>query len=253
MRNYKLWLMTVTSITLIFFLGGLILIQGWLIPNKAQAQTGDETTTPLPQTITVVGEGTVNVEPDIAQANIGIQVTNTNLSQATSEAQQTMQAILTALQDQGIAEQDTQTSNFSIFVERPVDPQGQPTQEIIYHVSNDVNVIIRDLESVGTVLEVAIDAGANNIYGVNFGMDDSTAAQSEARAEALDNAVNKAQELAQLAGIELGEVVSISEVVAAPSPLTGAGFRAEIGGGAPPISPGQLEVTTRLEVVYRIQ
>jgi uncharacterized protein YggE len=67
-------------------------------------------------------------------------------------------------------------------------------------------------------------------------------------------ATNKAQDLAALAGIELGEVISISEVIGGPSPLVG--FRADaagMGGGAPPISPGQLEVTTRLEVVYRIQ
>jgi uncharacterized protein YggE len=124
----------------------LLLVQTGFNVAPAQAQT-DQPGNVLSRTITVVGEGTANIEPDIAQAVVGVQISNRDLEAATSEAQQKMEAILTALQGQGVAEQDIQTANFNIFVERLPGPEGQLTDELLYRVNNDVRVIIRELDN----------------------------------------------------------------------------------------------------------
>jgi uncharacterized protein YggE len=249
MRNYKLLFIAAVTIMAMFSL--IFLAQPGLNPAPAQAQTEQATNGALSRSITVIGEGIMRIEPDTAQATIGVQITNPNLEEATGEAQQRMEAILTALQGQGVAEQDIQTTNFNIFVERPIGPEGQPTDELLYHVNNDVQVTIRDLSSIGAVLDAAITAGANNIYGVSFSIDDPSAARAQARAEAINNAAAKAQDLAQLAGVQLGDVVRISEIVnQGVIPLAA---RAEAMGGAGPIVPGQLEVSVQLEVVYAMQ
>lgn len=251
MQTHKFW--STLSLLSMILVGGLLLLgQTGCAPIPAQAQTAQNTGTLPARTITVVGEGTVSIEPDTAQATIGVQVSNRNLSEATSEAQQKMEAILTALQGQGVAAEDIQTTNFNIFVERVVGPDGMPTDELLYHVNNDVQVTVRDLNSIGPVLEAAIGAGANNIYGVSFSIDDPTTAKAQAQEEAVASAATKAQELATLANVQLGEVIRISEINLDRGviPLMA---RADAVGGAGPIVPGQLEVLLQLEVVYAMQ
>jgi uncharacterized protein YggE len=249
MRNYKFWFIT-TVISSIFIMSLMLLIQIGSNPAPVRAQTDQTNDNALLRTITVIGEGTANIEPDIAQAVVGVQISNRDLEEATSEAQQRMEAILTALQDQGVAEQDIQTANFNIFVERLPGPEGQLTDELLYRVNNEVRVIIRDLDNISPVLNAAIEAGANNIYGVNFSIDDPSTGRAQAREDAINNASSKAQDLARLANVQLGEVVRISEIISSPIiPFA----QAEALGGGGPIVPGQLEVTVRLEVVYAMQ
>jgi len=249
MRNDKFWFSTIIVSSLLI-MSLLLLMQIGFNPAPAQAQTDQPVSNVLSRTITVVGEGTANVEPDIAQAVIGVQISNRDLEAATSEAQQKMEAILMALQGQGVAEQDIQTANFNIFVERLPGPEGQLTDELLYRVNNDVRVIIRELDNISPVLNAAIEAGANNIYGVNFSVDDPSTGRAQAREEAVNNASSKAQDLARLANVQLGEIVRISEITGdRVIPFA----QAEAFGGGGPIMPGQLEVTVRLEVVYAME
>ena len=152
-----------------------------------------------------------------------------------------------------IPKKDIQTSGFSIFVERPTTPDGQASDKVIYHVSNNVTVTIRDLAKAGDVLEAAIDAGANNIYGVNFSVGNPDPVMAEARRKASEDARARAQELAALHGVEVGEVVSISEVIDGNAvPLESINARLAAGGGVGQIAPGELEMTARMQVVYAI-
>ncbi len=226
--------------------------------TTAYAQTQGESTATLPQAITVVGEGSVAVEPDIAVANIGVQVANADVRAASDEAEEIMNAVITAIQEQGVAEEDIQTSGFSIFAEfAPVNPAAEQPQTPLYRVSNNVNVTIRALDQVATILDAAIGAGANNIFGVNFSVDDPSQAAAEARAEAIDNAGQKAQDLAELTGLQLGNVVSVSEIIGSrggfyASTGLAPASQAGLGGGGGPIAPGQLNVNVQLEVVYGV-
>ena len=229
----------------------------YLSPTVAtvQAQTTQEAMAGLPNTITVVGEGSTQIEPNIAVATIGVQVAEAAVQTASSNAQAIMEAVLAALQEQGIAEEDIQTTGFSIFAEfGPADPAAAQPQAPLYRVSNNVNVTIRDLNQVAAVLDAAIAAGANNIFGVTFSIDDASQAESDARAQAVAKAAAKAQELADLTNLQLGSVLSVSEVIGSQggyfaSPGLRADSAASMGGGSP-IAPGQLNVSVQLEVVY---
>jgi uncharacterized protein YggE len=207
----------------------------------------------LPRTITVVGEGTVAVQPDVASIQIGVEMTGASADEASTAAADTMDAILAALTRMRIPSRDIQTSNYSIFVERPMTPEGTPSGDVIYHVNNVATVTIRNLATVSDVIDAAIEAGANNIYGVSFEVDDEDEVMVDARSEAAANALARAQELAALHNVEIGEVVSISEVIsgnAIPFETVNVAMAFDARGG--PIAPGELELTARLQVVYAI-
>lgn len=208
-----------------------------------------------PRTITVVGEGKVRVKPDIAQASIGVEVINGDVKQASADATATMEKLLEALKAQGVAENDIQTSYFNVWVERPYSPDGTPSTDALYHVSNTVNVTIRDLSKVATTLGAAIEAGANTVNSVNFSVADPSELEIQARQQAIEKAQAKAQELAGLNNVTLGEVVSVSEMAPGAIPLYDAASYAQGvgGGGVGPISPGEVEVSVQLEVAYAIQ
>jgi uncharacterized protein YggE len=227
-----------------------------LAPSVAQAQEPAQMTPP-PRTITVVGEGTTNIEPDLAQANIGVQVTGSEVITVSAQAEEIMNAVIAAIQAEGVAPEDIQTSGFNIFATPPqgfmaADEAG--SSDTVYQVSNNVNVTIRNLETVSAILDAAIEAGANNVYGVNFSLADYSQPESDARGEAMTNAQEKAQEIAGLAGVELGDIISVSEVIGGQNGFYSGRLESALGlGGGGPIEPGQLEVRVQLQVVYSIQ
>ena len=225
------------------------------ISVSAEAQPTSTTAT-LPRTVTVVGEGKVSLEPDIAQATIGIETTGATVKLATAEETEIMEAIIAALLEVGVETKDIQTSGYSVWAERDRDPSTGELRTPTYRVTNSVSVTVRDLDSVGDVLDAAIEAGANTIHGVTFGFDDAQAQESLARKKAAADALSRAQELAELHGLEVGEVLSISEVVTNgvyASNFRGAEYSAmSYGGGSSTISPGELDLSLRLQVVYAL-
>ena len=255
MTNHKSSMTTIA--TTILLTAALLLAATFISWNtfSASAQSESPLTTQAvgaPGTITVVGEGTVSIEPDTAQAVIGVETAGASVKDASAENAAIMQAVMDALTEAGIAAKDMQTNGYNVYADRGYGPEGA-SQETTYRVSNNVNVIIRDLETVGDILDAAIEAGANNIYGVNFSLDKPSAVESDARAKAMDDARAKAQELADLAGMELGQILSISEVVGGNGGYYANSFRnaeaAGLGGGGP-IAPGQLELSMQLQIVF---
>ena len=209
------------------------------------------------RTITVVGQGSVKVEPDMARATVGVETMGANVKEASAQTAGKMDAVIAALKQAGVAEKDMQTSGYNIWTDRAPGPDGRLGEEPVYRVSNNVNIIIRDLGQVGPVLDAALAAGANAIHGVRFDVADPEPARSEAREKAVANAAAKAEELADLNGVERGAVISVSEVIGSPGPYGISYTRAEsavgMGGGAGPIAPGELEIAVSLQIVYAIQ
>jgi len=139
MKTRKLWIVVAMSMVLLLLAGVSVLVQAGFAPAVAQAQTGTETMSALPRTITVVGEGKVRIKPDVAQTTIGVDVRKSTVKEASAEAKKVMDEVLKVLKAQGIEDKDIQTSGFSIWVETPpYGPEGAPggQAEPIYHVSN---------------------------------------------------------------------------------------------------------------------
>lgn len=224
--------------------------------TTAKAAPGSESPAAA-RTITVVGEGKVSLMPDIATINVGAEARADTASEAKAEVDARMAAIAAALQEAGVAEKDIQTSHYSIHYEQEPMPSmlregPAPENQGGYRVSNMVQVIVRDVEKAGDVLDAVVQAGANQVYGVNFTVSDESTWQSEARAKAMADARSRAQELAGLAKVELGGVLSVSEVIGSSSvPVPVMAVERGMGGGG--IAPGELELGTQIQVTFAIQ
>lgn len=255
---FKRVILIATAVALLVPIG-LVGVWAWgQVARPAAAQVTEKVQYNPAQSITVVGQGSTRIKPDIARISIGVETLAETVKEAVQQNESQMTAILAALKASGIAEKDIQTTNYSIYFERPPEMpvSTEPSTEkakIQYRVSNMVNVTVRDLDKVGDVLDAVIEAGANNIWGVSFSLEDPKDAQAEARAKAIADAEARAKALAELSGVTLGPVLSVSEVIGGgviPVPVAVAERAAVAGGG--PISPGELEITYQVQVSYFI-
>ena len=205
--------------------------------------------------VTVVGQGMAYGQPDQATVVVGVETFATTVQEATTQNQATLDSVMAALEAAGIPAEDIQTTNYSLYAEQIYGDKG-PEGIAGYRVSNQVNVKMRDIALVGDVLAAVTEAGANAIYGVNFSVADPAALEAEARALAMEDARKRAESLAELGGVTLGNVTIISEVVGAPVyPMMGAGGFAmeQAASNVPGISPGQLSYQVQVQVTYGIQ
>lgn len=205
------------------------------------------------QQIRVVGIGDAAGQPDEANVTVGVDTFAKEVNEATAENEATIQAILAGLMASGIATEDIQTSNYNLWAEQVYGDDG-PQGIAGYRVSNQVNVKIRDIEKVGEVIAAAINAGANTIYGVNFAVSDPAALEAEARELAINDARERAQSLAELSGVALGELLAIDEVSNQyASPMMGLGGGAEAPAAESSIAPGQLSYRVQVQVTYAMK
>lgn len=225
-------------------------------PARAAAQDAPVGTPAAgPATVSVGGEGRVTVPPDTASVVVGVDVQFPTLAAAQAEADRQATAIIDAARGEGIAEEDIQTVNYGVNVIRDYDEQGNPGPITGYNVSNQVQLTIRAVDNVGAVLDAVVDAGANNIYGISFYLEDTAAAASQARAAAVRDARAKAEELAAAAGATLGRVRSISEGYAPPpAPQVFAADAAleEGRAGGAPIQTGTNEVVVVVQMTFEL-
>jgi uncharacterized protein YggE len=133
----------------------------------------------------------------------------------------------------------------------PVMREGPALENPVgYRVSSMVQVTVRDVEKAGEVLDAVVQAGANQVYGVAFTVSDESTWESGARAKAMADARDRAQELAGLAETELGEVLLVSEIIGGV-PMAVMGVKQGMGGGG--IAPGELELRTQIQVTFAVQ
>jgi len=235
----------------LLLVGALVLATGCTVATRAAADT-----TPPTRTITVIGQGRAFGTPDVAYITVGIETRGESVQVAAEENRAKMAALLEALKKLGIADKDLRTSNYSVYSERlPLYEPSSGTKgdsgAVVYHVNNQVMVTVRDLTKLGEALDAAVAAGANNIYGVSFTVDDPSALQDVARTDAVADARARAESLAKLADVSVGDVLTISEVTGGAVPVY---YDSVKGAGAgTPIEAGQLEVQMSVQVTYAIR
>ncbi len=219
-------------------------------PSQAEAAQPDQA-----MNIKVIGHGEALGEPDEARVTVGVEVFSPNVNEATAENEAVITAMMAALEESGIASDDIQTSNYSLWAEQKYGDNG-PEGIAGYRVSNQVNVVIRDIDKVGEVLAAVTAAGANNIYGVQFSVADPDELEAEAREKALADAQMRAESLAQLSGLPLGDIVAIDETVGQYNgqyrDMGVSGFGGGAAEGPASISPGRLSFQSQVQVTYSI-
>ncbi len=203
--------------------------------------------------IWVNGQGEVTVTPDLATLWLGVEAQADTVTEAQSQAVEAMDNVMTALTDNGVDEDDIQTQYFSI--DQVTRWDDDEIVVIGYRVTNMVIAKIRDIDNVGAIIDAVAEAGGDltRINNIAFSVDDPSEYYEEAREEAMADAKAKAEQLADLAGIELGQPTYISEGnIYPPVVYRDAGMAPEEG-YTTSISPGEIELTLTVQVAYAIE
>jgi uncharacterized protein YggE len=202
------------------------------------------------RTITVTGEGRVSAAPDMAILRLGVSREARKASDAMRAASEAAAAVLAQVEQAGIAPRDVQTANVSLS------PRWQHTQNtaprvIGYVASNDLTVRVRDLSSLGDLMDAVVSDGANQMNGLSFSIAEPRPMEDQARQAAVSDARAKAELLAEAAGVALGEVMTISENGGTAPPLAMA-RSAMMEASAVPIAEGELDVFITVTVIFGI-
>ncbi|MBT4917098.1 SIMPL domain-containing protein [Candidatus Peregrinibacteria bacterium] len=237
---------------------GLVIYWGFSIYDMWAVNNGD-----YPREISVEGEGTAYVVPDVAETSIGIYVQGATAIDVTEEGTEKMNAIVEAIKEEGVDEEDIQTTDYYLG------PNYNWSQEKGsyadgFYLDQTVEVKIRDFEMVGAVLAASTDAGANSNTGINFVIDDPEVAKEDARKEAIAQAKEKAGQIAEASGLKLGKLLNYYEYddyyghddydsYYAEPYMMDYGVEEAVSLAAPSIEPGQEEVTVSVTLTYRIK
>ena len=205
----------------------------------------------------VAGVGKATAIPDVALLRLGIEAQADTVAEAQREASETMDRVMKALKSGGVAESDIQTQQFSVYPVRRWFEDENKEEIIGYRVSNMVVAKIKEIDKAGRVIDAVAEAGGDltRIENISFTVDDPTPYYKEAREKAVENAVAKAMQLADLAEIELGKPIYISEGTVYVPPVRDIYMKGEATAGAPsptPISPGELQFQLTIQIVYEI-
>ena len=205
--------------------------------------------------IWVTGQGKVAAVPDIATLRLGIEAEEASVAEAQTQASEAMDEVMTALTENGVAEKDIQTQYFSI---RRITKWDRVKEEEVvtgYRVTNMVTAKIRDIDNAGTIIDAVAEVGGDltRIDSIDFAVDDPSDYYEEAREEAMADAKAKGEQLAELAGVTPGKPTYISESFYAPPIVPRVAYEIEEAVVTEtPISPGELEISLNLQVVYAI-
>ncbi len=255
MRISRLWGIVLVAVSIIML----------TLSGCSQAQPGASSYLFSQQEgIWVSGTGKVSVKPDLATLSLGIEAQESSVSQAQTEASQAMDSLINVIKAQGIADKDIQTQRFSIQQVTSYDPSTQREVVIGYRVTNIVTAKIRSLPQesytfdykVGRIIDAVAQAGGDltRINDLSFSVEDPTQYYDEARTKAVQDAKQTASHLATLNNVTLGKPTFVSEgALSTPPPLL---MQKEVTAPAPaletPISPGEIEITLTVQIVYEI-
>jgi uncharacterized protein YggE len=208
-----------------------------LLAAPARAETAP------PPMISVSGEATVSVAPDLAQIDAGVTSEAKTAREASDTNNAAMGKVLLALKGAGIAAKDYQTSRLSLQPQYAPNRSG-PNPIIGYRASNRVAILLRDVTRVANVIDTLVGAGANDIGGIGFSVSNASKLLDEAREQAVADARRKAEIYAKAAGVTLGAPISISEG-GAPGPVFRGKMAAGMAVSAAPVAQGEetLQVT----------
>jgi uncharacterized protein len=223
--------------------------------------------------VTVTGSGKANGKPDVARTTVGVETRAGSAEEAVADVNARMARVVTALKQAGVAEADLRTSTVSLNFERnpepprplepapagatkaaPTTPPPAPAAPAGFYVAtNNVEVTVRNLDRAGQVLSAATAAGANQMFGIRFELEDPSALLSVAREKAVADARARAEKLARLAGVELGKAISITEQDGGSSgPMPAFAMMRSEAASAAPVERGELTVTASVQIVYAL-
>ncbi len=207
----------------------------------------------LVRSIVISGHGEVRAAPDFASLSLGVFKNAMTANEALAANTVAMQTLMAALKAAGIADKDMQTSNFSVNPRYDYKPDGSPPLANGFDVSNSLTVTVRKLDNLGAILDASVNAGANQINGIAFGVNDSTTVMDSARNDAVTDAKRKAELYAKASGVKLGDVININEGGSyQPQPMVMAQAMKERSADVP-IAQGEQVLAVDVSITWEIK
>jgi uncharacterized protein len=204
--------------------------------------------------VEVSGEGSVNAAPDFARVTLGVTSTGKNAGEAMATNAKAANALVSLIKSEGVAPADIQTSDLSISPMFSEAAPGEASAPTItgYSVSDNVTVTVRDIPRLGALLDKAVTAGANSIYGIGFGHNNGSALLDKARPLAVADARRKAEIYASAGGARIGRLMVLTEEAGRQPPV--AFSRAYTAGAAAPtpIEAGEDKVTVTITARFEL-
>jgi len=224
---------------------------------SASAQSTPEPMSNI-RTISVTGEGIVRLDPDTADVSLTVQSISRTLKTAQDNVTEDLASVTEVLTGAGVAADDIVTASYDIYPQNEYDENGNFEGISGFTVSATLTVTIRDISTVGSILDAAVTGGATGVNGIRFYTADPSGPASQARELAIAEARAKADEMATAAGVRITGVYSIQETSAPdPQPYEFEQVAADMAGSAEsnpvPISPGQSEIRVNVQVVFEIE
>jgi uncharacterized protein YggE len=202
-----------------------------------------------PPAISVTGEATVSVPPDMAEIDGGFTAEARTAREASDANNAAMGKLLLALKAAAIDDKDIQTSRLSLQPQSAPNHPGVPAI-VGYRASNHVTIRLHDVTKVASVIDMMVGAGANEIGGINFMVSGASKLLDQAREQAIADARRKADIYAKAAGVTLGAPLSISDGGSSPMPMQ---FRAKAMMAATPVAPGEETLQVSVNVSWEIK
>lgn len=213
-----------------------------------------------PRTVTFTGRGTISSLPDLAIIETGVVTEDLEARTALTENNKAFSRVLRVLDRAGVADRDIQTSDFNIaeqFERLRFGRQGNFTG---YRVTNEIEVQLRNISDVGSILDSLVSAGSNSVKKVSYTIEDPAPILRQARIAAVKDVLKIANLYAEATDVELGDITSIREVNVDRPKAQGANFGGfgSRGGRAAEglivgIAPGEIDSSARVRMVFELE
>lgn len=204
--------------------------------------------------ISISGEGRATAPPDVARVQVNISVRRPTAAEARDEGKAAISALLETLDGNGVAREDVETRSFSISPVTRRDEETGESETVEYQLHNVSQLTLRDVDRLGALLDELVDSVGESlrVSGITLAIEDPHEIQRQAREKAMEDALAKAQQLAELSGVQLGPPISISESTEGTPRglLSKEVLVTPAEEGLAPGSVGELEAAVSVYVVY---
>ncbi len=234
----------------------------WLASTYLPARAGDQTIAPISATINasdaatimVSAQADVRIAPDVATINAGVVTQAETADAAMTDNRTKMNAVFEALKKAGIADKDMQSAGITINPQYRY-AENQPPVVTGYQASNTVNVTLRDMAAVGTVIDALVSQGVNQLNGPTFDVEDKDSALNEARTKAVGKARDRAKLYAEAAGVKITRLKNLSEqsMMSPQTPYPMMRMAAmDSAASSTPVAPGEVMLSVTISMTYEI-
>ncbi len=203
--------------------------------------------------LTLTAEGHSTRVPDIARFTAGVTTRGRNAAAALAANAQKMNAVIAALRAAGIADRDIQTSNLSLNPQYGEARDNAPAPVVGYEASNSLTIKERKVAEYGQVVDALVAAGANQVDGPSFEIEDADAAGDEARIDAIKRARTRADLYARAAGLHVVRILTITDggagTVRPPMPMM---VRAMAASPKTPVAAGEVETGASVTIAFEL-